>query len=587
MITHIKSVTAIPEHEMPMVNKLSQEQEEYANSILNNHITFVDSKAGTGKALANNTPVKTPTGDVDISNLKVGDRVFNTYGGVSNVLGVYPQGKKRVYEVEFSDGTIIECCSEHLWEIQTANERFAGTFKVLTTEEILNRGLRTSLNSKNPRWNAYVPDTKAVPYDKRTYTLPPYVIGALLGDGGLTGGSVKFINTEDDVIAKVNKGLANINHKLVHNGSKTSTINYIAVYTKPDGKKVNVSALRLELERLQLMGTTSATKFIPKEYLYGDVASRIELLNGLIDTDGESTKSSYVYSTVSPQLASDIQELVNSLGGTCKISLRQTYYTYNNEKKAGKVSYRLYIKAPKDTPKLHSSIKHEGTWAKGQSSSRRTIRRIEATDRYEEMTCISVDSTNKLFLITNFIATHNTTIATLVGMALLKRNMVDKVVYVANPVQQDTLGHLKGGLVDKILPYMTPFTDALYGAGGVSRQLINLEAICDPTVETMYEATTPTFLRGANIKRSFVIIDEAQNYSAHELKKIGTRLDDDCILVVIGHSNQMDVKFTESGFLEYQSHFKRLKEMGAFKKVGFCELTHNFRGKISQAFDEL
>lgn len=194
---------------------------------------------------------------------------------------------------------------------------------------------------------------------------------------------------------------------------------------------------------------------------------------------------------------------------------------------------------------------------------------------------------NHITFVDSRAGTGKTLVATLIGLALLKRNLVDKVVYVASPIQQGTLGHLKGGLVDKILPYMAPFTDALYGMGGVNRNVITMEAICDPTVDTPYVATTPTFLRGSNIKGSFVIIDEAQNFSSHELKKIGTRLDDDCVLVVIGHSGQVDVKSSESGFSEYQNHFKRLKEHGVFKKVGFCELTHNFRGSISQAFDSL
>lgn len=176
--------------------------------------------------------------------------------------------------------------------------------------------------------------------------------------------------------------------------------------------------------------------------------------------------------------------------------------------------------------------------------------------------------------------------ATQAGISLVKKGEVERLIYVANPIQTDTLGHLKGTLVDKTLPYYTPFFDALYSAG-VSKIAYPMESISDPTIDTVYEATTPVFMRGINIRNSAVIIDEAQNFSTHDLMKIGTRIDDSCVLIIIGHTGQTDVPSDNSGFARYMNHFKRLKEAGSFKKVAFCELTHNYRGAISQAFDDL
>ena len=111
---------------------------------------------------------------------------------------------------------------------------------------------------------------------------------------------------------------------------------------------------------------------------------------------------------------------------TAKMALRQTYYTYKGDKKPGQPSYRIHIKAPESIPVLHSSEKHDKTWKKAQSLARRTIRRIERTGRYEDMTCISVDSENKLFMTTNFIVTHNTSVATQVGLVLLTKGVVKR-----------------------------------------------------------------------------------------------------------------------------------------------------------------
>lgn len=62
---------------------------------------------GTGKALANNTPVLTNNGWKNIGDIKVGDFVATPYHAFSKVIGVYPQGiKSIVYKITFADGRL-------------------------------------------------------------------------------------------------------------------------------------------------------------------------------------------------------------------------------------------------------------------------------------------------------------------------------------------------------------------------------------------------------------------------------------------------------------------------------------------------
>lgn len=70
--------------------------------------------AGSGKALVNGTGVLTPHGYKPIESLKVGDKVYSDTGLVS-VLGVYPQGLKEEYKLEFNNGVDSGCCEDHLW----------------------------------------------------------------------------------------------------------------------------------------------------------------------------------------------------------------------------------------------------------------------------------------------------------------------------------------------------------------------------------------------------------------------------------------------------------------------------------------
>ena len=91
--------------------------------------------AGSGKALRNGTMVMTPNGHVPIEKLKVGDVVMSPSGVGSKVLGVFPQGKKIQYDVRMSNGSVVPCCSEHLWTV-----KINGEFCTRTTMELKEDG---------------------------------------------------------------------------------------------------------------------------------------------------------------------------------------------------------------------------------------------------------------------------------------------------------------------------------------------------------------------------------------------------------------------------------------------------------------
>src|SRR5699024_5554340 len=96
------------------------------------------------------------------------------------------------------------------------------------------------------------------------------------------------------------------------------------------------------------------------------------------------------------------------------------------------------------------------------------------------------------------------------------------------------------------------------------------------------EAKSHTFLRGSNIKNSTLIIDESQNLTRGELKKVLSRVHDSTTVIVIGHDGQNDLKNpSKSGFVPYLEHFKD----EPYAKV--CVLTKNFRGDVAKHADEL
>lgn len=101
--------------------KLTDEQLQAVNVKEGN--VLINASFGSGKALKNSHVIKTPNGDKKIKDMVVGDKVFGVDGNIYSVTGVYPQGKLNIWEVEFNDGTIIECCKDHLWTYQTKNMR--------------------------------------------------------------------------------------------------------------------------------------------------------------------------------------------------------------------------------------------------------------------------------------------------------------------------------------------------------------------------------------------------------------------------------------------------------------------------------
>lgn len=558
-------------------NKLSYEQEDMVIKLFNKKRVIVDAVAGAGKALANGSKVQTPNGPINIEDLEVGDDIFNTYGGVSQVKGVYPQGYKEVWEVEFSDGNVIECCEEHLWTYQRAYERTKKQgFRTETIKHIhSNESLRGSLAS--PRNNIYIPMTQPVSYSKKEQPIKPYTLGALIGDGGLSGEVMKISNKDSKVIERVNAEVEALGAKLAH--SEEGDYNIVRL---DRGEKSNIAEV---LKQLKLKGTKSFNKFIPEQYKRGSEEQRIELLKGLIDTDGECGGFWYEYSTSSPQLSEDVKELVEGLGMTARVRVKkEPKYTYKGEERVGRDSYRLSIKPSERIPKLHTTDNHNTRWKKGQSEARRTIKQITPTQERKPMTCISVNSRDKLFLTDGFIATHNTVVLTQAMKALLDKDYIHSIYYVVFPVQEESLGYLPGGVSEKIEEYAVPFMEALIEAG-VDPQSLDLAHMCDPLGNSLYKVVPHTYLRGRTIDGAGILIDEAQNGRIKELKKTFTRITDSCFVAIAGHVGQTDI--SESGFPAYIHHFKQGIETGHFPEIAIAQLSHDFRGEFSKYCDDI
>lgn len=167
-----------------------------------------------------------------------------------------------------------------------------------------------------------------------------------------------------------------------------------------------------------------------------------------------------------------------------------------------------------------------------------------------------------------------TTLAVAAAKYLTERGDVNGLVYIFSPVEETVMGYRPGTQEEKEFAYTFPLRDALVEIGDIPEK-----AMDDKT--GWVKARSHTFMRGTNISNKFVIVEEAQNFTVSELRKVYSRIHDDCRIVSIGHSGQIDIKKTQSGFVKYIEHFKDQPY------VQVCSLSKNYRGEFANHADKL
>lgn len=370
---------------------------------------------GAGKAGKMSSKVLTPSGFIEMRDVKVGTKVVAGDGEKASVIGVYPQGKRRIYRITMNDGGFTEVSDNHLWEVQNRCDRQFETrtgnhrTRIIKTEDMLKDFIIEKDGRKNYSID-YVPEIKA--FEEKKFYIHPYLLGCLLGDGGLSTKTICFTKKDKEIVEKINSLIGGYEFVLKRGSDKDYYLR-----SKDAAKKPNL--LKEELNRLGLLGTKSATKFIPEEYLYSSHEQRLWLLRGLLDTDGYAEYKGIEYSTASQKLAENVTELVRSLGGYASLTKRKSGY---RDKDGNSVScldnYRITI--------LFSANHDNPFWLERKAKIynpkrklwKRYIKNIEYVGE-EECQCIMIDNPCHLYITDDYIITHNTTIEKFFNAAVI------------------------------------------------------------------------------------------------------------------------------------------------------------------------
>lgn len=177
-----------------------------------------------------------------------------------------------------------------------------------------------------------------------------------------------------------------------------------------------------------------------------------------------------------------------------------------------------------------------------------------------------------------------TTIAIGVADMLVKYGFYDGIIYVVAPVQEEKSGFLPGDPDQKTQVYARPLYRTLIKLGINPFTAVNQESIVNQKEGTGYiDCASHLWMRGDSLENKIVIVDESQNFYKDELKKVLTRFEDSCKIIVIGHTGQCDLYHhpENSGFAPYIEHFK------SEPYAQTCTLTTNYRGKVSTHADKL
>lgn len=328
--------------------------------------------------------VYTPDGLKEWKDIKIGDTLFSPTKGSVKVIDIPVDEEMDIYKIKLSDGRVVEASDNHIWLV------YKGTSKIpteVTTKQMLEDGII----NKHGQHKYFIPEHNGVEYPRRELLIDPYTMGLILSEGSIKGthctkNYIQISSSKEDMLFYQN----NIPYKTKHIG------------TRGYSWHIHIPECKSIMKKYNLYGTDSHTKFIPSEYLYSHRAQRMELLKGIMDGDGYAdTNGASILITCSKRLAEDVLTLSRSLGIKCWLQTSKEGV------------YRVAIASEHKVFKLPRKVVEQHIYkpyTKGSKASallnKTAIDSIVLSHR-ERGKCVTVDSNDGLYLIGDYVVTHN------------------------------------------------------------------------------------------------------------------------------------------------------------------------------------
>ena len=330
------------------------------------------------KGLGLDTPLPTPNGWTTMGDVQVGDYLIDENGKPTRVIGKSGVRKLSGYRLTFNDHTTVVCDHEHIWKYYCAERRKEDT----TSSDELYTHMK---DKRKPR----VGNTKPLDLPEADLPIDPYVLGVWLGDGNSAGPRMSFGESKAGILDEFER-------RGVH----------IAVQPSKDRCDNYAFTNQGFAEKFREMGVLN-NKHIPDVYLRASYEQRLDLLRGLMDTDGyyNPVRKRVQSVTTSRWQAEGIADLVRSFGWIAIIQQYETSWTHKGAKKS-KTAYSVEF-----TPNVNVFLcRNQDVGFSGTSkASWRVLKKMEYLSEVTTQ-CVMVDSPSRMYLCTkSYLPTHNTT----------------------------------------------------------------------------------------------------------------------------------------------------------------------------------
>lgn len=347
---------------------------------------------GDFKGLALDTPIPTINGWSTIAEVKEGDTIFDKNGNPTKILHKSSIHLNPCYKIIFDNGDSITADHEHKWEISFRKNKTktnpTGMFTtVMTTEELY----KYIENIKDDRKSHLIPkilNPEPLNLPKKELLIDPYVLGAWLGDGSKDCGIITQA-ANSPLWDEIKKRGYEVGDNLQHSEDREGT------------EMRTVYGLRTLLGKLNLL----KNKHIPDEYQRASYEQRLDLLRGLMDTDGyyNDSRKRFVMATGQEWQRDDLVKLLASLG------VKTTVFSVTR-KCNGKAfkAWDVCFSTSEFNPFL---IRNQNIDLHCSRQNNRTFRNIDKIEKVDtvQTQCLEVDSPTHTFLCTEkMIVTHNT-----------------------------------------------------------------------------------------------------------------------------------------------------------------------------------
>lgn len=442
---------------------------------------FLSMPPRVGKALANNTPILTPGGWKKHGDLKVGDKVFCPDGGTATIIRLSPKCQ-MTHRVTMTDGSTFDCHFRHEWRVW---DRSCQKERVLEVQKLLTYNLESGeANKRKHRYRFQLLQNAALEGEEKELPVKPYTLGAWLGDG--TNVRPRLSNDKNDMA---------IRDAIIEEGYE---LGHVYVH-KTTGVIMNdFKGLRADLNKIGMCKSRETTvKHIPDIYLTASKKQRLELLAGLLDTDGCLRKSEHRYDfcTTEEQLKNDVVTLVSTFGWRVCVVKHDTCTSSSGIH--GKRDYYVvsfnpteYIPCKLERKQLHEFSKYR----------RIAIKSIVPLEECVEGNCITLDRADGMYLAGNRLTpTHNTSMLMFLCTWLMGRNSEASNLYSA---------------------FSDIITNAFYR--GV------LEVLTDPTTYLWKDVFPENNIAETNAKDETINIDRKKRYPSLTCRSLYGTLNGAC-----------------------------------------------------------